>query len=237
MSLNPPYNLTAVNPTTAQNSPSHSGEHNETKRALDDIVTELGDDPSGAYASTELRLDAVDTSIQGIYSTLASDWEVIKIAGNTVTGTTATDDNDFSADVLGGGMFYKVEAFLIYNGPSVTGADIGFRWEIIAGAGLCEAHMNFSYFDITETLSANTNVFVDDGPMQVGVYPAGSLLEGSPEADRRIIQLTGVIFAGVGVTNARFAITSNENSGTGDGVTIAPNSLLRIHPISGGVVT
>ncbi len=39
MALNPPYNLTSVTGQTDADTVSHAGEHNETKRAVDDLMS------------------------------------------------------------------------------------------------------------------------------------------------------------------------------------------------------
>lgn len=208
-----------------------------------ELVNNYGNDGTafGSSAGYWIGGGTVDTQEEPLRSNIVSGGAGSEVTfwrgnGNTVTGTTLTDDDKLIATLEGGQNWYEYEAFLIYNADTTTHGQVAVRIERDGGSGSAEQNTEIRYLDLTEAIAVNDqDVFQDHGVVSTQVFGAGSLTEGTPTADRRVARVRGVCYIGGSVTTATLAIQFAEGTGTGTGMTLNSPSFLKVSPINGGL--
>ena len=169
-----------TNPTSTDplNSPSHSSQHSTVNDEIEAICTELGALPKGAYSNVTARLDAIDATLSGKTTVVASaPGNFLTWSGGTIADS-GYDATDFAVAAHNHNSSYyteaEVDAALALKNNVVTGSSpyfVGFN----GGGSMVQSAYGPSSFEATGSITTAINahlavhtITVDHNPFILG---------------------------------------------------------------------
>jgi len=211
----------------ADNTPStsdHAQHHNDLAAAINDIVAELGSNPSGSDATVTGRLSTLETTVSGISG--GTDAETVR----DLIGTTLVAGDNVTIDVDDAGNEVTINASLDAGtgnggyGPNwVAAADApaALRTAVTAAGGTVIGSVGTNAATaINSKLSSYKHVMLSEGTFSVSgtiTVPQGRTLQGSGNPATEIRAISGITSRILYATADKITICDLFVNGNGQG--------------------